>query len=186
MLTYAAVQAEFKDIAFTPALMRDLAALDASGSCQHLATRMVWSTFRNGTRHVRAQCKGCGKLIGGAQPRLAAPPDAPDEDVTLRERSQQANLEALRRVYLRHRVLQAERRAAHESYLKSPTWRAKRAKVMARAQGLCEGCREATAREVHHLTYEHWGAELLFELVALCEDCHERCHQKEADDAAGA
>jgi hypothetical protein len=31
---------------------------------------------------------------------------------------------------------------------------------------------------VHHLNYDHWKDELLFELVALCFDCHRKVHNK--------
>jgi len=32
------------------------------------------------------------------------------------------------------------------------------------------------ATEVHHLTYQHVGHEFLFELVAICRECHTRWH----------
>ncbi|HEY1721054.1 MAG TPA: hypothetical protein VGG27_07395 [Magnetospirillaceae bacterium] len=67
----------------------------------------------------------------------------------------------------------------HVAYLKTPEWKAKRQKVMECAGSLCEGCREQTATVVHHLTYEHWRNELLFELAALCEGCHARCHEED-------
>ena len=64
----------------------------------------------------------------------------------------------------------------HDAYLRTPKWRAKRAAVLDRCGGLCEGCRQAKATQVHHLSYEHWQDELLWELVAVCPDCHERAH----------
>jgi 5-methylcytosine-specific restriction endonuclease McrA len=70
----------------------------------------------------------------------------------------------------------AERRAWYDAYLTSPEWRARREKVMRRANGVCEGCLASRAVHVHHLTYAHVGRELLFELVAVCESCHELAH----------
>jgi DnaB-like helicase N terminal domain len=64
----------------------------------------------------------------------------------------------------------------YQNYLRSDEWRAKRRLVMDRCGGLCEGCRNAPVSEVHHLTYEHVGDELLFELVGLCRECHQRVH----------
>ena len=61
-------------------------------------------------------------------------------------------------------------------YLASPAWRSKRHQVLERAAGLCEGCRSASPVHVHHLTYEHAGDELLYELVALCVSCHQKAH----------
>jgi hypothetical protein len=68
--------------------------------------------------------------------------------------------------------------AWYNDYLNSDDWRAKRRLVMDRCGGLCEGCRNSTVTEIHHLTYEHVGAEFLYELVGLCGDCHLRAHQK--------
>ena len=64
----------------------------------------------------------------------------------------------------------------YNEYLKSPEWAAKRAAVFGREWGQCQGCQQATATQVHHLTYKHVGDELLFELIALCDKCHERAH----------
>jgi 5-methylcytosine-specific restriction endonuclease McrA len=68
--------------------------------------------------------------------------------------------------------------AWYTAYLQTPTWRQKRHKVFQRARGRCEGCGEASATQVHHLTYDHVGNELLFELVAICEGCHTRIHRE--------
>jgi 5-methylcytosine-specific restriction endonuclease McrA len=80
---------------------------------------------------------------------------------------------------------------AYEIYLQSPAWKTKRRLVMQRAEGICEGCRQDKATEVHHLWYpggwkreilpgaEEWvRAEKLFHLVALCPACHADIHGK--------
>lgn len=67
-------------------------------------------------------------------------------------------------------------RALYADYLKSDEWAARREKVMQRAGGICEGCRQRPATEVHHLSYEHVTQEFLFELVAMCGGCHARWH----------
>lgn len=67
-------------------------------------------------------------------------------------------------------------RAQYAEYLASQEWWDKRELVMERAGRVCEGCRQADATEVHHLTYANVTREFLFELVALCHACHERLH----------
>lgn len=62
----------------------------------------------------------------------------------------------------------------YRHHLTSSEWAETRRLAFERSGGLCEGCRRAKATQVHHLTYQHVGAELLFELVALCGDCHRR------------
>lgn len=70
-----------------------------------------------------------------------------------------------------------ERRAAwfeaHDRYLRSPEWRAKADKVLKRADYVCEACLERPATQVHHVTYDHWREEPLFDLRAVCRRCHE-------------
>jgi hypothetical protein len=86
----------------------------------------------------------------------------------------------------KHTCLQREKgnlfRKHHEDYLASKSWAEKRAKVMKRANRLCEGCRDRKATIVHHLSYERWGDELLFDLVALCRTCHAKCHPEKQED----
>jgi 5-methylcytosine-specific restriction endonuclease McrA len=66
----------------------------------------------------------------------------------------------------------------YAEYLKSEEWALRRARVMERAHYRCEGCRERNAIDVHHLSYAHITQEFLFELVALCRECHERWHEQ--------
>lgn len=64
----------------------------------------------------------------------------------------------------------------YADYLKSQEWADRRERVLRRAGYRCEGCQDRPANEVHHLTYDHWGNEFLFELVAMCGECHSRWH----------
>jgi hypothetical protein len=70
------------------------------------------------------------------------------------------------------------KRSRYHRYLRSPKWKERRKKVLERAEDRCEGCRAAKPTEVHHLNYDHVGDELLYELVALCRDCHEKAHEE--------
>ena len=69
-----------------------------------------------------------------------------------------------------------DRWARYNEYLRSDAWRERRQLVLERAGGLCEGCRKRPACDVHHATYEHLYDELLFELLAVCRDCHKKIH----------
>ncbi|MEY2907188.1 MAG: hypothetical protein RLZZ408_1659 [Verrucomicrobiota bacterium] len=52
-------------------------------------------------------------------------------------------------------------------------WTYYRPTIIRRAGGSCERCGGKTRRlEVHHLTYERFGRELLTDLQGLCEPCH--------------
>jgi 5-methylcytosine-specific restriction endonuclease McrA len=76
--------------------------------------------------------------------------------------------------------------SVYGQYLRSPEWAERRVLVFHRAAGLCEGCRKAGPTQVHHLTYKNVGGEFLWELAAVCDECHERehPHMREAGHAA--
>ena len=71
---------------------------------------------------------------------------------------------------------QLKRQQEYDAYLLTDAWRAKRAQALARDRGVCQGCFQRPATQVHHLTYAHLGDELLFELMSVCDDCHARVH----------
>jgi 5-methylcytosine-specific restriction endonuclease McrA len=64
----------------------------------------------------------------------------------------------------------------YNQYLKSQEWTNKREDVLKRDQEKCQGCLYSKANHVHHLSYENVGDEPCFELISLCEQCHERVH----------
>lgn len=98
----------------------------------------------------------------------------PEFSETLGDEISQAQSDAWRE---KHDQEQARRKREwfedYNVYLRSPEWRKRRAKVMKRAGGICESCLEAPAVQVHHTTYVHVKNEPLWELRAICEDCHE-------------
>lgn len=56
-----------------------------------------------------------------------------------------------------------------------PGWKRRRALVLKRSGGMCEGCGEKPATQVHHTdyrTYNAIGREMLWELRAICDECH--------------
>lgn len=67
--------------------------------------------------------------------------------------------------------------ARYQEYLKSGEWKHLRDKKLKQVDYTCDGCGEQyRALEIHHLTYERIGYELLTDLVALCPICHKKTH----------
>jgi 5-methylcytosine-specific restriction endonuclease McrA len=160
---------------------------------EHVDIRAV--TCSNGAIQYVKQCLNCGEKVGTAMRHadVAAARGnlefiAPFDDA-LRDRGR-AKRDDYRRVMPadERMAIRAQERAEsfqvqrarlgdwYREYLKSDEWAEKRTLVMYRAGGICEGCRSRKASVVHHLNYDHVGNELLFELVALCRGCHDRCH----------
>jgi 5-methylcytosine-specific restriction endonuclease McrA len=107
------------------------------------------------------------------------------EGLRLREQQRQETFRAEIKKWERRREEDAKReeverecrRARYHEYLQSPEWRAKRDLVIRHADGLCQGCGIQPAEQVHHLTYQNIGNEFLWELRAVCRECHARVHE---------
>jgi 5-methylcytosine-specific restriction endonuclease McrA len=149
--------------------------------CEHRNQRVVWTGYANDgseyqKRQLRNYCDDCGRLVGGALKHSLATADTPElsrEDAMRQDR--------LWREYAEQRDIEKRRqteqwRADYEAYLQTQEWADRRDRIFKRASGACEGCGEAPAEQVHHLSYEHCGNEFLWELVAICRRCHLTVH----------
>jgi 5-methylcytosine-specific restriction endonuclease McrA len=67
-------------------------------------------------------------------------------------------------------------RPAYAEYMASATWKQVRLWKLERAGWKCERCGRKGKLDVHHLTYDRLGRELLTDLQALCRLCHQSCH----------
>jgi len=133
----------------------------------------------NGPR-LREQCKDCGRLLGRDLSHSMATPDTPQLDMAAAQRALDAEEERGRRVWAEYHE-QRERENEewwrnYNAYLCTDEWWQRRSLVMDRANEICEGCRTSRATQVHHLTYKHVTNEFLWELAAICDQCHERVH----------
>jgi hypothetical protein len=82
----------------------------------------------------------------------------------------------LRRLARQARTAQL-RKMSFAKYRMQPEWQARRTATLARAGYRCQACGEDDVRlDVHHNTYERYGDESTFDLVALCDRCHELFH----------
>lgn len=139
--------------------------------CDSTRSELRKRTLKNGSVQYVFQCLHCGAAL--TQPirktEIRSPEKLPAFDESL--------IEGYYELQQRERLDQrADWFRQHSAYLRTPAWKARRAAVLRRAQGVCEGCGQADATQVHHLTYDHWQNEFLWELVAICDGCHERVH----------
>lgn len=151
-------------------------------NCEHPQCEIRYTLYSNKTRHYFRQCLKCGESIGtaiahhkilekdGIQPF--------DEELRCRKRREKEN----RRKELqqhRHAVWtteQAKNRESYYAYLGSPQWIEKRRAILQRDNYVCQACLNRKATQAHHLTYDHIFDEPLFDLVAICDVCHDRLH----------
>lgn len=152
-------------------------------TCDCSNTQIRRRTRANGVAAFVMQCIECGREIRAVSQR--SPEVLALADITAFDEALRDAWEERRRAHyaLQQRIRENEQHqknaewwAWYDAYLLTPAWRVKRQKVLERASGICEGCCERRATQVHHKSYEHVGHELLFELVAVCDDCHRILH----------
>lgn len=170
-------------------------------TCAHDAFRLTVRVLANKAVVYAQQCDTCGAQVGGFVPHRRVQPERvaslpawdhgrydawqeSEREYSIRYRQEQirsvqhvADM-AIDAGYARERKAKFD--AVYADYLRSAPWRALRRKVLERSGGRCEGCADAAATQVHHLTYERVGREMLFDLVALCAACHAKVHGHEA------
>lgn len=64
-----------------------------------------------------------------------------------------------------------------EVYLKSAHWKSFRKIALASHGRMCAKCCSFKRLQVHHLTYERLGRELISDVQVLCFDCHKKEHK---------
>lgn len=154
----------------------------AAFCCDHPEKVVVRKSIAGGGVQYVYQCQRCGHRVGSAISKAEAillnsaqgnkaflEFDQDLQDAWETRRSSEA--ESIRQRYSKDAFLKS-----YSTYLKSSSWMKKRNSALARDKGICQGCLEEKATQVHHLSYRNVGNELLFELVSVCDKCHEIAH----------
>lgn len=156
-------------------------------ACSHTSARLTVFTAVNGAIHYRLQCERCGESVKSPKIADLTPAQrqtAPAFDKTIGDdwrKQKDARFRELLAEQQAEREAEREEQSqawwtAYNAYLETDEWRQRRAKVLKRAGGICEGCRKRPATQVHHLTYDRVRNEMLFDLVAVCGPCHSQIH----------
>ena len=151
-------------------------------ACEHGRTGIVSTTNLGGQVIYNWYCAHCGCKLSSNIKKAAALAHGV-KDVALDSLASRSHAYvADRDGRLAKLITEAAQRAQngnrenYDDYLRSEHWKNMRLRILARSGGRCEGCLDAPAEQVHHLTYDHKGAEFAFELIALCAPCHQRWH----------
>ena len=154
---------------------RAYAEIEARFACHHVTRDIRYRIIKDGRPTYVSQCVRCGHTSTPIKASLAKRESSniPEYDYHLEERWRAAKNLAYEAVL---KTIKPQLQAEYETYLRSPEWRALRALVFERCGGECEICKEASAEEAHHLTYERIGREDLSDLMGVCKPCHELIH----------
>jgi hypothetical protein len=155
--------------------------------CPHTRKELRQRRNRGGAIQYIDQCLDCGDSVGMFQKHSPNLTSSPAWDDHLQEKYLTAREQLKAAIIQKHVRIQRNRTEGfwkrYNEYLKSEAWAQRRLKVLKRANGQCEGCSDKKATQVHHLTYAHKFNEFLFELVAVCDDCHTSLHSYHLDSS---
>jgi hypothetical protein len=154
--------------------------------CEHPQIELGRVVYPNASIHIRKVCLSCGEFVGDTVKKGPQHDQLPPiEYIDIRDKYRKARDAGWKEILQKHARLQRKRDAGFQkeyaAYLSSKNWKEKRQKVLARAKFICEGCLEKPAAVIHHTSYARIYRELLFDLVALCHDCHAVCHPDKAE-----
>jgi hypothetical protein len=155
--------------------------VDEEFVCKHTHKTIRKKLAADGAISIWHQCDRCGHKVGIAIKKATLTP-AQVEALPVWNTKLESGFYAQKKKRFDEAFAADKKRCAdvwqraYEQYLQTPEWKRKRQLAMLRAQGICEGCREVEATDVHHYSYDDVGHEFIFQLVALCRKCHERLH----------
>ena len=164
---------------FQSGLEEEYAKIAEEFSCSHIESELRKRTIKGGSTTYVKQCVLCGNTSQPIKKEAALAfnnDEIPSYDDTLQDKWSSRKSEKYRQTF---ESSKKERVVEYHEYLDTVDWEGLRKKVFSRSKGLCEGCLEKEATQVHHLTYAHIGKEFLWELVAVCDECHERYHEED-------
>lgn len=117
------------------------------------------------------QCLQCGCWKGVKKSAIQGLDSLPEFDPGIATR----NMDAARTQWEKEKVDRVLGWwARYDRYLLTDKWKRKREAVLKRDGKVCRACVTREAIQAHHLSYAHVGDEPLFDLVAVCLECHER------------
>lgn len=156
--------------------------------------KLEYVKFKNscGSLHLKKQCFQCGQLEGRyyAKKEVLNFNNLPDADLILAEKFENIDYEKVNNIYKRYeekrKKIKKEKSLnefleQHTEYLKTIEWKKKRNLVLNRDNYICQSCLECEATQVHHKSYRYWKNEPLFELISVCDKCHDSITEMNRD-----
>jgi hypothetical protein len=164
----------------TDELNADL-SLHPRSECNHPSSEIRRTVVSGGAIHFRHQCTTCGELVGQAIGKTQVPDSCELVDEMLsqsyRAQRQRQYADIIQSHVQRQKNESSQWWTRYNAYLQKAEWRDIRVRVFKRAGGVCEGCGQTRPTQIHHRSYDHVFHEFLFELVAVCDGCHNRLHE---------
>lgn len=164
------------------------------GVCEHPTQELRKRSTANGGYQYAYQCLDCAQRVGTWTKKPSF--EVPEWDWEGEGAVKSMNVTAAKAAYDARRESESQLWwRTYQRFTSSPAWRTMRHRVMTRAGNMCEACLVQRAVQVHHTAYpavvlvegmsaEEYGQTLfqaltvqpLYELRAICMECHAHQH----------
>lgn len=150
--------------------------------CEH--EMVVWRrrSTPSGLMTYGHWCVDCGQWWRRRKEEIPAginPDDIQFEDDGVKTRHRQRKREFYEVQRTDHQThidhVKDEQKRLYDEYMQTERWQRKRASVLER-DPICKACGVAKSQQAHHLTYDRFGDEPLFDLIGVCIPCHHKIH----------
>ncbi len=153
-------------------------------NCDCTETRITEQTIQGGSTRYVKQCQKCGRSVGSAIKKSSINYQPQQFNTELRDYHEDIRQTTFT-IFEEQRAKQKEEKQAafdkkYQEYMASDLWQVRRIRVLLRDDYKCQGCLEQPATDVHHITYDRLGDELLIDLVSLCRGCHDKIHKEQS------
>ncbi len=160
--------------------------LDKEFLCLHKRAALTLQLRKGDKKFYRTQCLECGHIVQELRRADLSEDEIrsaiPYDDSLTQQFYKRRNERYTELQQQQLRIQRYEFNERYANYLASDEWNEIRTKVLKRDKFLCQGCGVNRAVDVHHLTYERIYCEMLFDLIAVCRECHLRLHPEHDED----
>ena len=151
--------------------------------CAHVARALCASRDSRNRWLIREQCSACGKLfrrqLSFSVLGDTSPESLPNCDLAAAQRYEGDYYSAA--FALRDQFALARIEVwwtQYSTYLDSDEWRERSRATITAAGGICAYCRQRSAIQAHHISYDRVGCERPEDLRAICLFCHRKEHPR--------
>ena len=151
-------------------------------TCSHSHGKYVKHTYADGSIRIGWECASCFQCI--TKPlgiKRAIKEFGLTEFQILHLPLRMIEIDLDRVINVRRELYKKQKQkwwSWYNDYLSSLYWLEKREAVLKRDNNKCCIC-GGLANQVHHLTYQRVGNELLDDLISICAQCHTNLHQEQ-------
>ena len=141
-------------------------------NCGNEDLKFVKYIIANGRVQIRQQCFECG-ILYNENFKFSLFGDIDLLPIFSKELRETYKISRILKSANKHNL--GRKKYYNDVYLKSDEWKTKRKHILLRDNNKCVCCQD-DATQVHHISYNNVFSEHSYDLISVCNDCHNKIH----------